>query len=86
MQVILSPLAKKNLKKIHSLDQIIIYKKLRSLEDKYEHAGVKKLKGYKLFRLRVGKYRIVYERTAAKVYVPIIAHRREVYNLLKRMF
>jgi len=86
MKVILSPLAEKKLKKIHRLDQFILYKKLKVLENKPEPSGVKKLKGYNLFRLRVGKYRIVYERTATKVYVPIIGHRREVYNLLKRLF
>jgi len=86
MPVILSPLAEKKLKKIHKLDQLAIIKKLKSLEAETEPSGVKKMSGYNLWRLRVGNYRIVYERQRNKVYVPVIGHRREVYNLLKRLF
>ncbi len=86
MQVILSPLARKKLKKISRFDQVAILKKLKSLESGLAAAEVKKLAGYKLLRLRVGNYRIVYERQKNKVYVPVIGHRREVYNLLKQLF
>ena len=75
MRVILSPLAQKKLKKIHKFDQLAILKKLKSLES-----------GYNLLRLRVGNYRIIYEKQRDKVFVPVIGHRREVYNLLRRLF
>jgi mRNA-degrading endonuclease RelE of RelBE toxin-antitoxin system len=86
MQVILSSLALKKLKKISRFDQIAILKKLKSMELQLPTVQVKKLGGYNLLCLRVGNYRIVYEKQRDKVYVPIIAHRREVYNLLKRLF
>ena len=85
MKVILSPLAEKGLRKIHSVDQIIILRKLKSLEAVLEPAGVKKLTGYSLLSLRVGHYRIVYERTKIRVYVVAIAHRGKVYSLLKQL-
>lgn len=75
MKVILSPLAEKKLKKIHKFDQLAILKKLKSLEVGSAPAGVKKL----------GGYRIIYEKQKTKIYVPVIGHRREVYNLLKRL-
>ena len=86
MKVILSPLAQKKLKKIHKFDQLAILKKLKSLESGLVTAEVRKLAGYNLLRLRVGNYRIIYEKQKDRVYVPVVGHRREVYNLLKRLF
>lgn len=87
MLVILSPLVEKKLKKIHKLDQLAILRKIKLLESGPEPTGTKKMSGYtNLWRLRVGNYRIVYERQKNKLYVPVIGHRREVYQLLKRIF
>ena len=46
--------------------------------------GVEKLKGYeRLYRLRVGDYRIVYEVTGEDVTVIAVSHRKDVYRQLK---
>ncbi len=45
-----------------------------------------KLKGYELWRVDVGEYRIIYEATAEKILVEIIGKRNDdaVYKTLKR--
>ena len=46
--------------------------------------GVEKLKGYeRLYRLRVGDYRIVYEVTGEDVRVVAVSHRKDIYRQLK---
>ena len=46
--------------------------------------GVEKLKGYeRLYRIRVGDYRIVYEITEEDVIIVAVSHRKDVYRDLK---
>jgi len=46
-----------------------------------------KLQGFKnVYRIRVGKYRLIYLLVKSGVEIIIIAHRREAYNLLKRLW
>jgi mRNA interferase RelE/StbE len=87
MEIILSPGAEKRLKKLPKLDQIAVAKKVRSLVEEFVSSREEKLKGYKdIFRVRVGDYRIVYQRTRERVYVVLIGHRRDVYQLFRRLF
>jgi len=83
MKIILSDRAEKDLKKISSLDQIAIIQKIRSIQSLLTYQE-KKLSGYKdIFRIRVGKYRIVYRKMADGIYVVLIKHRKDVYRMLK---
>ncbi|MBI3955180.1 type II toxin-antitoxin system RelE/ParE family toxin [Candidatus Gottesmanbacteria bacterium] len=80
MKVTILPRAEKQLKKLPKIDQIAITHKIRSLKEE-------KLKGFKdFYRLRVGDYRIVYRRTSEIIYIILIRHRKDVYELLKQLF
>ena len=86
MMVTLSPIAKKDLKKLDKFNQLAIYRKLRNLEKDSLPQGVKKLRGYKnTFRIRLGKYRIVYQLAKLTIYVILIRHRKDVYRMLKEI-
>jgi len=87
MKLIVSPRAEKQLKKCPKVFQIIIVRKLASLSEQKLNLGSEKLSGYKdIFRVRVGNYRIVYRIRGDVNYVVLIAHRKEVYDLLKNLF
>ena len=46
--------------------------------------GVEKLKGYeRLYRIRVGDYRIVYEIAGEDVTIVAVSHRKDVYRELQ---
>ena len=85
MKVLVSPYAKKQLKKLPKTIQILVAKKLRKF-DKLDSFESKKLRGYDdIFRTRLGNYRIVYRKLSHSVYIILIAHRRETYVLTRRI-
>ena len=87
MKVILSPRAEKELKKLSKTDQIAVAKKIRSIRDSKQGLNEEKLAGFRsIFRIRVGNFRILYRKTAAEIYIILIAHRRDVYQLLQQLF
>ena len=87
MQVVITPKAKSNLKKLNKFSQILIIERLKKLEVGIPATGVEKLVGYKnAFRIRVGNYRVVYRIIGRKIYVVLIGHRKDVYEKLKRLF
>ena len=84
MKIIISPRAEKQLKKITKIDQIALARKIRLLGKSSQTLDEEKLAGFRnIYRIRVGSYRIVYKKTAKLVYVVLIGHRREIYQLLK---
>lgn len=81
MNVIVSPRAKKQLKSIGRAAQIILAKKIRGFT--VSLTGEQKLSGYpNMYRIRVGNYRIVYQKTRDQIYIVLVGHRREIYRLL----
>ena len=86
MKVVISPRAEKQLKKTSKLDQIAIAQKIRSLTPSQFVPYEEKLKGYtNIFRVRLGDYRIVYRKKQNELYIVIISHRKDVYNLLNKL-
>ena len=84
MKVIISPRAEKQLKKVGRTAQIILTSRLEELTRTL--LGEEKLSGYRsMYRIRVGDYRIVYERTGARVFVVSIGHRKEIYHLMREL-
>lgn len=80
MKVILSPQAKKKLRKISKIDQIALARKIRSLQAEEKDLPVEKLQGYRdTFRIRVGDHRVVYRKFSDHLYVILIGHRKDVY-------
>lgn len=87
MKLVLSPRAEKELKKLSKLDQIAIARKIRSLALSQTIIQETKLEGFKnIFRLRVGNFRIVYRKTSGEIHIVLIGHRRDIYDMLRRMF
>ncbi len=73
--------AKKFLKKISKNDSEIILKKLYSIrENPFSH--LKRLKGYKLWRLRVLKYRVIIDVLVSgrRIIVLKIGYRKKIYR------
>lgn len=83
MRVIISPRAEKQLKKITKINQIAIVQKIQNLES-VKPQTQEKLTGFKnIYRVRVGDYRIVYQKTATVIYIILIRHKKDVYKMLK---
>ena len=84
MKIIISPRAQKELKKIPKADQIAIAKKIRLLVLPSITAE-EKLSGFKnIYRVRIGNYRLVYRRIESEIYIILIGHRKDIYDLLTR--
>ena len=80
--IFIKPSAKKELlslekEVIRRIDRIIL-----KLKDNPRFPGVIKLKGWNLYRIRIGNYRIIYTIDDENRIVETIAigHRRDVYN------
>jgi mRNA interferase RelE/StbE len=85
-RVVISPKAEKQLRKIGKTDQIILARKIRLLSLSPRITGEEKLSGFKnVYRIRIGSYRIVYKRAVSVVYIILIGHRRDIYQLLKQL-
>lgn len=85
MKIVLSTKAEKSLKRFSRIDQIVLSKKIRQLKEP-KNTNEEKIKGLQnIYRVRVGNYRMVYRKTSQEIYIVLIAHRKDVYNLLKQL-
>lgn len=86
MKLTILGLARKRVKKLPKLKQLIVGQKIRSLAMGETVTNTEALSGYKnMYRTRVGDYRIIYKKTSDEVCVMLIGHRKEVYKLLGRL-
>jgi len=86
MRLTITAKAERQLVKLPKTSQIIIAKKIRTLPSQTHEPG-QKLSGYKnLYRVRVGDYRMVYKRLKGEILVALISHRKEVYQMTRRLF
>lgn len=86
MRVILSPRAEKQLRKLPKIDAFAIAKKIRALRDNKTPYEEEKLSGFKsVFRTRIGDYRLVYKKAGGEIYIILIGHRKDVYQLVERL-
>ena len=84
-RVLIKPSAKKELVAISTKkDRQRIVRKVESLAEEPRPAGCEKLSGYDRYRIRQGKYRIIYgiDDDELVVLVIKIGHRRDVYRAL----
>jgi mRNA interferase RelE/StbE len=82
-QVEFTPAALRKLAKLPRADQARLISAIDSLEATPRPAGSKKLKGYAdTYRLRIGKYRILYDVYDRALWVLIltVGHRKDVYR------
>ena len=86
MKITITAHAQKQLKKIPKAYQIMLVQKIKRLSSE-SNVGSEKVSGYKnYYKNRVGIYRIVFVQKNNEIEVALIAHRKEVYLLLKRLF
>lgn len=86
MEVIVTPQAKRLIKKLPKFVQIAVVERLKRLSGG-DLGGAVKLAGYKdAFRIRTGRYRIVYRVLGKKIYIVLVGHRKEIYLLAKKLF
>jgi len=87
MRIILSPRAEKTLRKLPKIDQIVIARKIRLLPEIKASQQEEKLKGFQnIYRVRLGDYRIVYRRLLKEIFIVLIGHRKDIYDLLRQLF
>lgn len=82
-EIVVSASAEKSLKKIPKNDLSKIVELIQSLAFQPRPAGCRKLAGEEsTYRIRQGKYRVVYEVRDATLYILVlkIGHRRDVYR------
>ncbi len=72
----------KKLKKIDWTNQLRIIDAINALEEDPRPHGCKKLRSREVWRIRVGKYRIIYEIQDNNLIVLVvrIGHRKDVYD------
>ncbi len=80
--VLIKPSAVKELEAVPRKERLRIIKRIQALAGKPRPAGCKKLSTQEQYRLRQGRYRIVYSISDHEqaVLVIKIAHRREAYR------
>jgi mRNA interferase RelE/StbE len=81
--VAISRTAEKQLKKLPRTDQRRVARALTALGDDPRPAGSRKLTGFDdVFRLRVGRYRVIYSVEGRRLLVIVlkIGHRKDVYR------
>ncbi|MBI4965790.1 MAG: type II toxin-antitoxin system RelE/ParE family toxin [Desulfomonile tiedjei] len=82
-QIELSPAAQRQIGKLPHEEQARLGMAIKSLEMDPRPPGSKKLKGYSdTYRLRIGKYRVLYDVYDRVLWVLIlkVGHRKEVYR------
>jgi mRNA interferase RelE/StbE len=74
--------AQKQLAKIHREDRLPIIEAIRALAGDPRPRGSKKLSGRPAWRVRVGRYRIIYEIHDKRLVLLVVTvgHRRDVYR------
>ena len=73
----------KDLRPIPNKDLARILERMGALQNDPRPMGAEKLSGQERYRIRQGKYRIVYEVTDSQLIVTVVrvGHRRDVYKL-----
>jgi mRNA interferase RelE/StbE len=81
-RLLIKPSAAKELEGLPEKDRRRVVTRMRSLADQPRPSGCEKLTGHDLFRVRQGKYRILYEVQDHDLVVIVfkIGHRRDVYR------
>lgn len=78
--------AEKQISKLPKAVQISIGQQLGELIMGTVHTEKKLQKYGDLYRLRVGSYRVVYEKRGGKIYVLLAEHRKDIYQSVERLF
>lgn len=88
-KILIDKKAQKYLEKLNNADYTKLVEKIKSLtSSNLKLLNIKKLQGYKnLYRIRVDDYRVIFVVISDRkmIIIPIIGHRKDVYDLVKRL-
>jgi mRNA interferase RelE/StbE len=78
----IAPAAERQIRKLETAVRRRVFQKIETLKSNPRPAGVEKLTGTDLYRVRVGDYRIIYdiEDDVTRVLVLKVGNRKEVYK------
>ena len=82
-EIEISRTAERQLKKLAEEDQLRVVRAMLALTEEPRPRGSRKLTGYDdVFRIRVGRFRVLYSVSDARLVVVVlkIGHRRDVYR------
>lgn len=81
MRVVIAKRAEKQIEKLPQLVKLAVAKKVRELASGSDNLQIKKLSGYdKVYRIRVGHFRIVYYYSDNAAEILAVQHRKDVYR------
>ncbi len=74
--------AQKQIMKLDKKSIPVIKKSIAELADNPRPTGYKKLKGEDAYRIRVGKYRVIYEIDDGRILITVVSvgHRKDIYK------
>lgn len=77
------PKAKKQMAKLPKIVGLVVIAKLRDLASDQQNLQIKKIQKYRdMYRVRVGSYRIVYQKLTTVIRIVAVQHRKDVYREL----
>lgn len=82
-EIEISRTAEKQLKKLPEQDQLRVVRAVLTLAEELHPTGSRKLSGYDdVFRIRVGRYRVLYSVFESRLVIIIlkVGHRKDVYR------
>ncbi len=81
-RIVIKKSAAKEIERIEKKDRIRVIEKIRSLASDPHPAGSKKLSGQEKYRIRQGKYRILYQVLDGELVINVVkvGHRRDIYK------
>ena len=82
-EIEISQTAEKQIKKLPEKDQLRLVRAMLMLSEEQLPKGSRKLKGYDdVFRIRVGRYRVLYSISKSRLVILIlkIGHRKDIYR------
>lgn len=86
MKILLSLRAEKEFRKLAKIDQIAVARKIRSLGVPSAISNEEKLVGFSnIYRVRVGNYRVVYKRTVGEIFIVLVGHRKDIYQMVRQI-
>ena len=81
-RIVVKKSAAKEIEKIQKVDRIRIVEKIRTLSSDPHPLGSKKLSGQEKYRIRQGRYRILYQIINDELIINVVkvGHRRDIYK------
>lgn len=75
--------AKKQIVKLPEIAKLAVAAKIRALSDKQINLQVLKVTGCQnIYRVRLGNYRIIYQKNTDSIIVIAVGHRKDIYRFL----